>query len=353
MRPSILVAILASTALGGCAAGPGSPRADTSVAAPVSAPASAGPQYGAYGFDTAGMDRAVAPGDDFYGYANGTWAKATPIPADKSNYGLFTVLDELSRSRTRDILDAAKDDPASKIGNAYAAYLDQQTVEAKGLAPIRPWLDAIRAVRSKADYARLIGTASRNGVDGPFAGYVGQDDKAPESYIFTMAQSGIGLPDRDYYLLDTPPMKAVRTAYVAHLARMFALAGEADGAARAAAILSLESRIAKVHWNRADSRDADKTYNKLTLAELMRRAPGFDFAACLDAQGLGQVKTMLVAQPSAVAGEARIIASAPLAVLKDIMLIRSLGTFADELPDAIANENFAFYGTVLSGTPER
>ncbi|HEX7822992.1 MAG TPA: M13-type metalloendopeptidase [Sphingobium sp.] len=354
MRPSILFAILASTALAGCTAGaPNGPSAAAPAPVPTPVPVAPKPTYGSYGFDTAGMDPAIRPGDDFYGYANGVWARTTAIPADKSNYGLFAVLDDLSRTRTKAILEAAKDDPASKVGNAYVAYLDQATVEARGLTPVRPWLDRIRAVRSKGDYASLLGEASRNGIEGPFAGYVGQDDKAPESYIFGMVQSGLGLPDRDYYLLDTPKMKAVRTAYAAHLGKMFALAGEADGDARAAAIIALESRIAKLHWTREDSRDADKVYNKMSLADLARRAPGFDFAAWLGAQGLGQVKELLVAQPSAIAGEAKLVAGAPLAVLKDMLLIRSLDAFADELPDAVATENFAFYGTTLSGTPER
>lgn len=348
MRHSILFLLLASAALAGCATDKALP-----VAAPSPAAAAPKPTYGTFGFDEAGMDRMVAPGDDFYTYANGTWTKNTPIPPDKSNYGLFTVLDDLSKVRTKEILDQARDDPASRIGNAYAAYLDQQTVEVRGLAPIKPWLDEIKAVRTKVDYAALAGRATRNGVDGPFGGYVGQDDKAPDNYIFGMMQGGLGLPDRDYYLTDTPKMKAIRDAYVAHMARMFALAGEADGMKRAQAIMALETQVARVHWTRIDSRDADKVYNKLTVGQLQKLAPGFDFAAWLKAQGLGAVTELLVAQPTAVKGEAALIARAPLAVLKDVMLIRSLDGFSDDLPDAIANESFAFYGTTLSGTPER
>jgi len=356
MRRLILGAVLASTLLAGGA--PRSALANAKVppaivaAPPAEAPAPK-PQYGSYGFDAAGMDRTIAPGDDFYGHANGTWAKTTPIPADKSNYGLFAVLDDLSKQRTRDILEAAKGDAASKIGNAYAAYLDQATVEAKGLAPARPWLDEIRAVKTRADYAALVGRAARNGVEGPFSGYVNQDDKAPDTYIFGMVQGGLGLPDRDYYLTDSPDMQKIRTAYVAHMARVFALAGEPDGEKRAQAIMALETRYAKVHWSRIDSRDADKTYNKLTLAALRKMAPGFDFSLWLKAQGLNGVTSLLVAQPSAVKGQATVIAQAPLAVLKDAMLIRSLDGLSDYLPDAIANESFAFYGTTLSGTPQR
>lgn len=351
-RPILFAAIAAMSLVACTAQKPDFYSQDVPAIPPPAGPAPR-PTYGSYGFDESGMDQSVTPGDDFYAYANGTWAKTTTIPADKSNYGLFTVLDDLSKDRTRAILEAAKDDPSSRIGRAFASYLDQAAVEAKGLDPIAPWLAEIRAVKSRADYAALAGRAARIGVDGPFGGYVGQDDKAPDSYIFGMYQAGLGMPDRDYYLADTPDMRKIRDAYVAHLARMFALAEEPNGLARARAIMALETEIAKVHWTRADSRDADKIYNKMSVAELARLAPGFDFTAWLAAQGLGEVRDLLVAQPSAIRGEAALIAGAPLAVLKDMMLIRSLDDLSDYLPDAIADESFAFYGTALSGTPER
>ncbi len=344
-RP-ILTAALAGSALALCASAFAQPDA------PSSAPAAGKPAYGTYGFDTTGMDTSAAPGDNFYQYANGTWAKNTPIPADKSNYGMFSVLDDLSKARTKDILDAARNDPTSKIGNAYTAYLDLKTVEAKGLTPIKPWLDQIKAVKTKADYAAIVAKAMRSGVATPFNGYVGQDDKAPDTYIYSVSQSGLGLPDRDYYLSDSPQMAKTRTEYVAYLTRMFALAGEPNGAARAQAIMDFETGIAKAHWTRIDSRDADKTYNKLTLAQLQALAPGFDFAGALKANGI-KVNELLVAQPSAIKGEAALIAQTPIAVLKDQLLVRSLSNFADYLPENIATTDFAFYGTVISGTPER
>ena len=310
------------------------------------------PIYGSYGFDSAGMDRSVKPGDDFYDYANGSWAKNTPIPADKSNYGAFNTLDDLSRERTKAILDAAQGDPASKIGNAYASYLDAATVEKKGLTPAKPWIARIKGAKDKAGYAKLAAEAARAGIDGPFGFYVNQDDKDPETYILVLHQGGLGLPDRDFYLEPDAKMAAIRTAYVAHLEKMLTLAGEADAKARAAALMAFETEIAKVHWTQVDSRDADKTYNKMTLADLQKAAPGFDFAAYFAANRLTP-KDVLVSQPSAVTGEAALIAKAPIGVLKDALLLRTLHSYADELPDSIANANFAFYGTTLSGTPER
>lgn len=318
---------------------------------PAPAPAT-GPTYGTFGFDTKGMDPSVAPGDNFFSYANGGWVKSTTIPDDKASYNMFTVLDDLSKQRTQGILKAELANPASKIGNAYASYLDLATVEAKGLAPIRPWLDRIAKLSSKADFPALVAEAERNGVAGPFRFGVGQDDKDPETYAINLAQGGLGLPDRDYYLTDTPKMAAIRTAYVAHLAKLFDLAGEANGMARAQAVMALETEIARGHWTRIDSRDADKTYNKMTLAQLATLAPGFDFAAMFKAVGQSPAY-VLVAQPSAMTAEAALIAKADLGVLKDMLMLRSLDGFSTYLPEAIAKESFAFNGTTLSGVPAR
>lgn len=350
---SALFLLLASTTFAGAgvALAETADQAATGSAATAAAATTVRPELGSFGFDEKGMDRAVKPGDDFYEYANGAWAKATPIPSDRSNYGMFTRLDDLSRARTREILDGVKDDRASKIGNAYASFLDEAAVEARGLAPIKPWLDQIKAVKTKADYAALIGRADRNGVAGPLGAFIGQDDKSPENYALTLFQSGLGMPDRDYYLSTDQKLVETRAAYLAHIEKMLTLAGEPDAAARAKALLAFETEIARVHWTKIDSRDATKTYNKMTVAQLVKDAPGFDFPAYLKA-GRAHVDSLIVAQPSAVKGIAALVANADLAVLKDALLIRSLDGYADYLPKAFVDENFAFYGTTLSGTPE-
>ena len=307
--------------------------------------------YGSFGFDAAGMDKSVKPGDDFYRFANGTWEKATEIHADRSNFGMFTVLDELSKERTRTILDELKGDPQSLAGRTYASYLDQATVEARGLAPIQPWLAQVRKVE-KAGYPALVAEAQQAGIGTPFPNYVNQDDKDPDTYIINMMQGGIGMPDRDYYLLDTEKMAKTRAAYLKHLTTMLEFAGEKNAPARAQAILDFETGVAKNHWTRVDSRDADKTYNKRTLAALQKEAAGFDFAPMLTAGGK-TADTLLVAQPSAVAATAKAIAAAPIGVLQDQMIVRSLEAYAGFLPDAISDANFAFYGTELNGTPQQ
>ena len=350
------VLLVASTALAGCAvqvAPPAAaPVAPEVVEALPPAPSAPQAQLGTFGFDATGMDRSVAPGQDFYTYANGTWARTTPIPADKSNYGMFTVLADLSQQRTHSILEEAAKDPADKIGSAYASFLDEAAVEAKGLAPFDPWLSRVRGLSSKAGYAELAATADRFGIAGPFSLGVNLDDKDPNRYSLFMGQSGLGMPDRDYYLSSDAKLVDTRNKYLAHLTRMLTLAGEANAAARARAILDFETQVAGVHWTQVDSRDATKVYNPMTLAQLSARAPGFDFRTFVRTAG-ADVDQLIVAQPSAITGIARLIRNAPLQVLKDQLLISSLNTYADYLPKAFDQESFAFYGTVLSGTPEQ
>ncbi|MCY7271113.1 MAG: M13 family metallopeptidase [Sphingomonas bacterium] len=309
-------------------------------------------QLGEFGFDQAGMDSTVLPGNNFYGYANGTWAKNTPIPADKANFGMFGMLDDLSKERTRVIVEEAAKDPANKTGIAYAAYLDTAAIEAKGLTPIKPWLDEIDALPNNAAYAALAAKAGRRGVGGPFGFYVGQDDKNPDRYVAQMGQSGIGMPDRDYYLSNDPKIAATRAQYLIHLTNVLSLAGRPDAAARAKTILAYETAIARAQWTRTDSRDATKTYNLMSVAKLAAMAPGFDFRRYLADSGV-TVSEVIVAQPSAVGGIARLVARAPLQVLKDQLMVRTLDTYAAVLPAAYDKESFAFFGTALSGTPEQ
>ena len=356
-RQSGLLAGLSALTLVSCsttgeeiAAAPAAP-VEAAPAAPAPAPAPR-PAIGSFGFDLAGMDRSVAPGEDFYQFANGTWARNTPIPADRSNYGMFAVLDELSQARTRAILEEARGDANSRIGRAFASYMDEARVEQLGMAPIQPWLTRVRALATRADYVTLLAEADRAGIGGIFGGYVGQDDRAPENYIFIMGQGGIGMPDREFYLGTTERFQRVRAAYLTHLEAMLTLAGESNAAARARALMAFETEVARVHWNRVDSTDATKTYNKYTIAQLARIAPGFDFAAYLRGVGVTQ-NEVIVSQPSAFTGIARLVSRAPLQVLRDQMIVRSLSAYEGVLPRAVGDADFAFYGTALTGTPQR
>jgi putative endopeptidase len=323
------------------------------VAAPVPAPSlMPKPQYGTFGFDAVGMDKSIAPGDDFFSYANGTWVNNTPMPPDKARYGMFNVLDDLSRERTRQIIEEQSKDPNSKIGNAYASFMNEAATEAKGLAPIAPWLDQIRALKSRDGLAKLYAQGEEIGISPPFRTSVEQDRKAPDQYVLQMSQGGLGMPDRDYYLSTDPKLVETKAKYLQHLANVLTLAGEKNAVTRAKAIADLETRVAKAHWTRAESRDATKTYNKTTLAQLRKRAPGFDFTGLVHGTG-ANVNEVIVSQPSAFTGEAAAIAGAPLSVLKDQLLVRSIDSYASYLPKRFDDEQFSFYGTVLSGTPEQ
>jgi len=344
-----LCILAATTALAGGAVVTAAVSAQPAPSAPE---ASSKPQYGAFGFDNPGMDASVAPGNDFFRYANGTWLKNTDIPADKSSYGMFNVLDDLSKQRTRDIIESQAKDPNSKIGNAYKSFMDQAGIEAKGLTPLEPWLNQVRSLKTKAGLAALYAKANKVGIDGPFTIFVAQDDKSPTNYALQMAQGGLGMPDRDYYLSTDPKLVQTKAEYLKHLTNVLNLAGEKNAEARAQAILNLETQVAKAHWTPTESRDADKTYNKMSLTQLQKRAPGFGFATLV--HGIGaNVSDVIVAQPSAFTGEAAAMAKAPLSVLKDQLLIRSIENYSPELPKAFDDENFHFFGTVLTGTPEQ
>jgi putative endopeptidase len=311
-----------------------------------------GPQLGTYGFDTNGMDTNVAPADDFYLFANGKWAAKTPIPADKSNYGMFTALDDLSKDRVKQVLETEKGRKGSKAGDVYASYLDTAAVEKKGLKPIQPWLKQVRGIKNKAAFEKLLPTAARNGVGALFGGFVGQDDKNPDAYIFQIFQGGTGLPDRDMYLVENDKFEAIRKAYKEYLGKMLTLAGEQNPAGRADAIFAMEKKIAEVQWTREDSGDATKIYNKMTLAQLDAISPGLKMSSILT-KASPKITEVVVGQPSAITGISKIYAETDLGVLKDQMIVNSLAGFSNVLPDSVSDTTFAFYGTVLQGTPQR
>ena len=340
----ILIALAASSML--------APASLAVAAQPVSGKAAAKPQYGSFGFDVAGMDRSVKPGDDFYAFANGHWTTSTPIPADRSNYGMFTVLDDLSMSRSREILDKAAKAPGSRIGDLYASFMDEAAADAAGIAPLTPTLDAIKALDGKPAIAAKMGALLRNGMGTPFVVYVNQDDKDPESYIVQMRQSGLGMPDRDYYLKTDAEIAKARTAYQAYIAQLLTLAGEAQAGQRAAQIVAFETELAKVQWTRVDSRDSTKTYNKWHRADFAKNAPGFDWAGYFKAAGLDGQDAFLVAQPSAFAAMAKAIDAAPMGVLKDYLLVSTINAEAAYLSKPFVDADFAFNQTVLSGTPQ-
>src|SRR3569623_1849917 len=202
---------------------------------------------------------ASPPAADFFRFANGAWDARTPIPADQASTGVIGQLDAQSRVQVRAILDALARDPASRAGTAYRAFLDEQRIERLGLRPVAPWLAALRAVRTPAQYWTAAAEAGRRGVAQPLAIGVEPDDGDPGRYALTIAQDGLGMPDRDYYLSDAAPMRAVRGAYLTYLAATLRAAGVGDADAAARDIVQLETRIATASWTAAASRAAQRS----------------------------------------------------------------------------------------------
>ena len=310
------------------------------------------------GIELANMDTSVRPQDDFFRHVNGQWLKTTEIPADKSLYGGFTKLRDDSEARLRAIIEesavkagkkAGSDE--QKVGDLYNSFMNEAKLEELGLKPLEAELARIDALKGKDEVPALMARFMRIGVSSPINGYVNQDAKEPSQYIVYLLQSGLGLPDRDYYLLEDAKFQALRAAYLAHVEKMLALAGDAQAAANAKTIVALETALAQKHWTRVDSRDDDKTYNKVELAKANALTPGFDFAAYLKGVGVTG-SAVIVAQPSAFTGFAEQLQAQPLPVWKTYFKWHLLRSYAPYLSKAYVDESFAFYGKTLRGIQE-
>jgi len=352
-----------------CACAGAAPTPLAAAPPPAAAAPAPKPQYGAFGFDTGGMDKSVRPGDDFFAYANGGWVKATEIPADRSSYNTFAVLREAASRRTADLIaDIAKGDAPDgsephKIGDYYATFMDEAAIEAKGAEPLKPDLDRIAAIRTRADLARVLGATMRADVDAlnatdltterPLGLWVVEALDDTSRYRPYLMQGGLWLPDREYYTSDAERFGTIRDQYKAHIARMFALAGIGDGAARAERVLALETAIAKVHWSGVDSTDVAKTNVVWSRAEFPRKAPGLDWAAYFEAAGLADQPEFGAWQSTAISGFARLAGAQPLASWRDYLAFHAIARGAPFLSKAFVDEAFAFNGQALSGTPQQ
>ena len=352
MRNQVLAAILLATAASGAV------YAQT-AARPATAPvATTGkPQLGSFGVDLTAMDRKVAPGDDFYNYINGAWMARTEIPADRSSWGGFAILRNLSDERTRAVIEGAAATPggdpvSAKIGDTYASFMDAAAIEAAGAAPLKPYLAKIAAIASPSDLAKAFADATMHGIDVPIGAGVQQDLKDNTVYAVYLGQGGLGLPDRDYYLKDDAKFAEARTKYVTYIADMLRMAGQPDPQGSAQRIYDLEKQIAQVHWERAELRQVEKGYNPMAVAQLATAMPGFDWQAMLAAQGLGAQTRVIVGQPSALTGTAKIVAATPLPVWKEYLAFHTISNAAPLLSSNFVNTQFAFYGTTLNGTPQ-
>jgi predicted metalloendopeptidase len=325
-------------------------------------------QASGHGIDLAGIDHSVAPGDDFFAHANGSWIKKTEIPADRASYGPGEILVEKTREQVRGLIqDAAKAHPvagsdAQKVGDYYASYLDEAAINAKGLAPLKDDMARIAAIADRKALSSYLGSTLRADVDAlnatnfytdnVFGVWISQAFADPTRNVPYVLQGGLGMPDRDYYITQSPKMEAIRAKYRAHIAATLKLAGITDADRKAQEIFDLETRIAKTHASREDSEDVQKANNPWTRSDFAKKAPGLDWDAFFAAARLSGQQDFIAWHPTAVVGISALAASQPVGVWKDYLTFRLIEHFANVLPVAFVNEHFAFFGTTLSGTPK-
>jgi putative endopeptidase len=318
-------------------------------------------KYDAGGIDLSYIDASVKPGDDFFMYANGNWYKTATIPATRSYAGVNLDIDEQNEQRLKTIVAELqkKIDPSAeerKLRDLYNAFEDQKQIEADGLKPAQADLAAIAGAKTLDDVACLMGTPELS-LDGPFNAGIEVDQKNSNAYAMAVTQSGLGMPDRDYYLKADKDIVATQTAYKKYIAQMLAFAGVTDPS-RAAAVYQLEHDIAVASWAAADRRDAEKTYNPMKISELKAFAPQFPWDAYFAAGGLSPnsphgERVVVIAEKSAFPKLAAIFAQTPMAVWRDYLTVKYLHAFAAFLPQAVDDANFDFYGKVIDGKTEQ
>jgi putative endopeptidase len=308
------------------------------------------------GIDLQYVDHAVRPQDDLYRYLNGKWLDSFQIPPDKGSYGSFTYLDDLTQEQLRGIIDGLAgntDAEARKIADLYASFMDEHRLESLRIRPLRTEFAAIDAISGKSGIPPLIAHLNRIGAVAPYALSINQDARNSLQYAVIIRQSGLGMPDRDYYLKDDAKLKDTRAKYQAHIAKMLDMAGDADSSSHAAAILELETALARLQWTRVENRDPIKTYNKTAIAELPKLMPGYDWARYLRAGEIsGKVDAVIINQPSFFSGLDKLMTDTPLPVWKAYFKWHVLAAAAPYMSKAFVDERFAFTGTALSGIPE-
>jgi endothelin-converting enzyme/putative endopeptidase len=314
----------------------------------------AGPKYGTWGVAIADMDTNVKPGDSFFDYAEGTWLKNYPIPADKAGAGYnYELPDEIElqvRKMVEDVTAKADSPIAQKIGDAYAAWMDEAGIEQRGLAPLKPYLARIEAVKSRAELVKLM---AQPGYAAPISLGISTDQDDPTRYTAYSGQARLGLPTRDYYLLKGAKYDSIRAAYRNYIIHLSKLAGLPDPEGRADRITALETQLSKDQWTPERRRDPVATHNPMNRAQLMKLAPQFDWSATLKSVGLEAAKSVDVSEPSAVAAAGKRIADVPLSTWKEYLTFRFLSDHADVLPKAFDDARFGFYGKTLNDVPEQ
>ena len=331
------------------------------TAAATAAAAAAVAAKPASGIDMQNADLTVRPQDDFYSYVNGSWLKKTEIPADKSSWGAFYELRENSLNQLHTIVDAVSAEknivPGSnqqKIADLYASFMDEPALETLGVKPLNAEFARIDALKDKKQIPGLIARLNSIGVSAPYDLGIHQDAKDSSKVIADLGQSGLGLPDRDYYLkADDAKLKDTLAKYRAHVEAMLTMSGDKAARKNAASIVALETALAKVQWTKVENRDPVKTYNRVELAQLHTLAPHFEWDGYLAGAGLkDKVSYLVISQPSYIKGLDKILENTPLPVWKAYFKWHVLSSYASDLSKEYVDQNFGFKGTVLRGVPQ-
>ena len=337
-----------------------SQQAPPAPPASPAAPATAGPAPTLHsGIDLQYVDAAARPQDDVYEYLNGKWLRDYRLPADKGAVGSFTTLQDKTEEQLRTIVDGLDQTPANadpdakKLADLYASYMNEEQLEGLGIKPLLARFAAIDAMKDKNAIPAVMARMIEIGAGAPFGLQINLDARDSTRYAVNLFQGGLGLPDRDYYLKDDAKLKEARVAYRAHIEKMLGMTGQAKAAKSAAAILELETALAKIQWTRVEDRDPIKTYNKTAVTELPALMPGYDWQRYLRSSGIeGKVDYVIVAQPSYFKSFSKVMSGTPLRVWKAYFKWRVLSAAAPYMSKAFVDERFAFTGGVLRGVPE-
>ncbi len=338
---------------------PSATPAASTPASTASAPATNQPELGSFGIDLSNQDPSTRPGDDFFRYANGLWLDTFELPADRSNYGSFTVLSDRSDERVRSIIDDLSDmEPAAgtieqKIADYFLSYMNTETLNERGIAPLQPGLNTLSGIDSREKLIHGFGRAQIDNTFSPFGFFVGADRSDPDRHQLNLSVGGLGLPDRDYYLNDTPEFIEVREEYVAHIQRVLDFAAIPDSAEKAQAILALETQVAEHTWPRAQRRNRDLTYNPMSYEDFKAEYSGLDWDAYFSAAGVPEFTDLNVYYPSAMSPIIDLVNTLPIEDWQSLMSYRLIVDSANVLSEEIDQEAFHFYSTVLNGVPQQ
>lgn len=311
------------------------------------------------GIDTKNFSSRLKPNDNFYEWANEGWLKTTEIPADQSNYGSFSVLDDQVKEATRKLIEEAAQGNApvgsdtQKVGDFFKSYMDLERRNALGIQPIEDMLNEIAAVKNHQQLASVSAKLLRSGISGPFGLFVSPDAKKSDQYAVYVIQSGLTLPDRDYYLLDSPQFEKARNDLKSYITDLLEIAKHPNAKRASNSLLKLEKSLAILHWDRVKNRDPEAIYNKHSADELKKLMLGFPMGRLLTDVGLEQQKEFVVRQPDYIKALGALINATPLQLWKDYLTFRLMDSTASELSESIEKRHFEFHSLALSGIQEQ